>query len=154
MNLTLRRDYIIGFIVLIGALVMVEEPKFEDLIQKEYTELKNLLVFSQFALGELPEDTFMTIATLPFEHSLDQTSYDTLVSRGMPQHHARFICNYFLVTNIEYPGNLCYLTTNAGEPNYSTLPQDFRGASEFFDFVAANHHKVIGEPTWSLTELP
>jgi hypothetical protein len=149
-NDMMRNIYIYGFIVVLGIISIAmgvaedfTQEDYEALMTEEHIEINNIIIFGQFAMMQLPDPTLSIVVQMPPPSRLDNIAIDTLISRGVPNFHARFVCNYLLMNNLPYPGKLCFLTSNTHDKYHCVLPQDFPGIEELFRFNSGNYHEII-----------
>lgn len=144
----LRKEYIIGFLFtlgFVGYMMAVGFPNPEYRLTDADIELMNVMTFARFSLDVLSEEAYHSLLLHELRTAVDREALDTLVSLGVPELHAQFVCNYFLAQNLEYPGELIVLSSQT--PLYShgfLLPQDTTGF-EIYEFWEKSYHDIIEE---------
>ena len=74
-------------------------------------EIMNVIAFVKLCSYCMPEKAYRSFLAHKLRTDVDRDALNTLVSLGVCQEHAQFICNYFLAQNLRYPGDLIVLSS-------------------------------------------
>jgi hypothetical protein len=117
----------------------------DHLLTDAEVEIMNVTTFAQICLDLMSEKAYQSLFVQKLKTDVDREALNTLISLGVSQLHARFVCNYFLAQNLKYPGELIVLSSQT--PLYKhdfLLPQDRIGL-EIYEFWEKNYHEMIAD---------
>jgi len=111
------------------------------------TELVNVTAFVQLCSARLSEEAYRSLLAHELRTDVDREALNTLVSLGICQEHAQFICNYFLAQNLKYPGDLIVLSSQTPLYIYSHdyTPSPDRIGRQIYALWKQEHHWMIPE---------
>lgn len=111
------------------------------------TELVNVKTFAQLCSAYLSAEAYRSLLTHELRTDVDSEALNTLVSLGIYQEDAQFICNYFLAQNLEYPGDLIVLSSQTPLYIYSHdyAPSSDRIGRQIYALWKQEHHWMIPE---------
>lgn len=111
------------------------------------TELVNVITFAQLCSACLTEEAYLSLRTHELRTDVDREAFNTLVSLGICQERAQFICNYFLAQNLEYPGDLIVLSSQTPLYIYSHdyVPSPNRIRLQIYELWQHEYHEIIRE---------
>jgi hypothetical protein len=111
------------------------------------TELVNVIAFSQLCSARLSEEAYRSLQAHELRTDVDREALNTLVSLGICQERAQFICNYFLAQNLEYPGDLIVLSSQTPLYIYSHdyVPSSNRIRLQIYELWKQKYHEIIRE---------
>jgi hypothetical protein len=110
-------------------------------------ELMNVIAFVKLCSACLSEDAYRTLLAHKLITDIDYEALNTLVSLGICQEHAQFICNYFLAQNLEYPGDLIVLSSQTSFYFYSHdySPPLNKSGLQIYALWKQEYHEIIGD---------
>jgi hypothetical protein len=111
------------------------------------TELVNVIAFTELCSACLTEDAYRSLQAHELRTDVDREALNTLVSLGICQEQAQFICNYFLAQNLEYPGDLIVLSSQTPLYTYSHdyIPSPNRIRLQIYELWGREYHEIIRE---------
>lgn len=106
-------------------------------------EVANVTAFAQVCSHVLSDEAYSRLLNQKLTTATDREAFNTLVSLGVSQNHAQFVCNYFLAQNVKYPGELIVLSSQSYVYSHNFLSLKDEIELEIYELWNKNYDKII-----------